>query len=70
MEFPRDHVGTGRKKTMTDKKPCRAVWQPDEPHYTRGYAKLYIDTVLQADKGADLDFLVSKDTRLVTRESH
>jgi len=48
----------------------RAEWQPEEPHYTRGYAKLYIDTVLQADKGADLDFLVGKDTRLVTRESH
>lgn len=48
----------------------RAAWSPDPPHYTRGYAKLYIDTVLQADKGADLDFLVGKDTRLVTRESH
>lgn len=48
----------------------RAVWQPDAPHYTRGYAKLYIDHVMQADKGADLDFLVGKDTRLVTRESH
>ena len=48
----------------------RAAWTPDEPHYTRGYAKLYIDTVMQADKGADLDFLVGKDTRLVTRESH
>lgn len=48
----------------------REKWQPDEPHYVRGYAKLYIDTVLQADKGADLDFLVGKDTRLVTRESH
>ncbi|MEX0969376.1 MAG: IlvD/Edd family dehydratase [Paracoccaceae bacterium] len=48
----------------------RAAWQPDAPHYTRGYAKLYIDHVLQADKGADLDFLVGKDTRLVTRESH
>jgi len=48
----------------------RAKWQPDPPHYTRGYAKLYIDTVLQADKGADLDFLVGKDTRPVTRESH
>jgi dehydratase ilvD1 len=48
----------------------RAAWQPDPPHYTRGYAKLYIDTVLQADKGADLDFLVGKDTRPVTRESH
>ncbi|WP_281995058.1 IlvD/Edd family dehydratase [Ruegeria faecimaris] len=48
----------------------RAAWQPDAPHYTRGYAKLYIDHVLQADQGADLDFLVGKDTRLVTRESH
>ena len=48
----------------------RTTWQPDDPHYTRGYAKLYIDHVLQADKGADLDFLVGKDTRLVMRESH
>lgn len=48
----------------------RADWQPDAPHYTRGYAKMYVDHVLQAEKGADLDFLVGKDTRLVTRESH
>lgn len=48
----------------------RAEWQPDPAHYTRGYAKMYIDHVLQADQGADLDFLVGKDTRLVTRESH
>ncbi|MEM5522305.1 IlvD/Edd family dehydratase [Sulfitobacter sp. AS59] len=48
----------------------RAAWMPEPPHYVRGYAKLYIDTVLQADQGADLDFLVGKDTRPVTRESH
>lgn len=48
----------------------RAAWEPEPPHYTRGYAKMYIDHVLQADKGADLDFLVGKDTRPVTRESH
>ncbi len=48
----------------------RAAWEPEAPHYTRGYAKLYIDHVLQADQGADLDFLVGKDTRPVTRESH
>lgn len=48
----------------------RAAWRPEEPHYTRGYAKLYVDHVLQADRGADLDFLVGKDTRPVTRESH
>ena len=39
------------------------------PH-TRGYYKLYVDTVLQADKGADLAFLVGKSGSLVTRESH
>ncbi|SFQ28342.1 dihydroxy-acid dehydratase [Roseivivax halotolerans] len=48
----------------------RADWTPEPPRYTRGYAKLYIDHVLQADQGADLDFLVGKDTRPVTRESH
>ncbi|WP_085909944.1 IlvD/Edd family dehydratase [Kiloniella majae] len=48
----------------------RKDWSPEPPHYERGYAKLYIDTVLQADKGADLNFLVGKDTRPVTRESH
>ncbi len=48
----------------------RAIWQPDAPRYTRGYAKMYVDHVLQADQGADLDFLVGKDTRPVTRESH
>lgn len=48
----------------------RAAWTPEPPHYTRGYAKMYVDHVLQADKGADLDFLVGKDTRPVTRESH
>jgi dihydroxy-acid dehydratase len=48
----------------------RDAWQPEPPHYTRGYAKLYVDSVLQAEKGADLDFLVGKDTRPVTRESH
>jgi dehydratase ilvD1 len=48
----------------------RKHWQPDPAHYTRGYAKLYVDHVLQAHQGADLDFLVGKDTRPVTRESH
>lgn len=48
----------------------RAVWEADAPYYTRGYAKMYVDHVLQANEGADLDFLVGKDTRLVTRESH
>jgi len=48
----------------------RSNWQPETSRYTRGYSKLYIDHVMQADRGADLDFLVGKDTQPVTRESH
>jgi len=44
--------------------------QSDDPKYTRGYYKLYIDTVLQADRGADLDFLVGSSGDEVSRESH
>src|SRR3546814_8898501 len=36
----------------------------------RGYSKLYDDTVNQADKGADLDFLVGKSGTPEMRESH
>ena len=43
---------------------------PPPPVATRGYAKLYIDHVLQADKGCDLDFLVGASGSVVTRESH
>ena len=38
--------------------------------YQRGYARLYVDTVLQADQGADLDFLVGGSGDDVSRESH
>jgi len=50
----------------------RAEWSANRPKpaYDRGWCKLYIDTVLQADKGADLDFLVGKSSADVLRESH
>ena len=50
----------------------RAEWQASRrpSPYSRGWYKLYIDTVLQADKGVDLDFLVGKSSAVVTRESH
>jgi dihydroxy-acid dehydratase len=38
--------------------------------YTRGWYRLYVDTVQQADKGVDLDFLVGKSSADVSRESH
>ena len=37
---------------------------------TRGWERLYIDHVQQADTGADLDFLVGSSGDTVSRESH
>jgi L-arabonate dehydrase len=48
----------------------RAKWQPPRSPYDRGYYKLYIDHVMQADRGADFDFLVGRSSVEVTRESH
>jgi L-arabonate dehydrase len=48
----------------------RAKWRPPQSQYDRGYYKLYIDHVTQADKGADLDFLVGRSGVVVNRESH
>jgi L-arabonate dehydrase len=36
----------------------------------RGWLKLYVEHVLQADKGADLDFLVGRSGARVARDSH
>ena len=47
----------------------KAAWvAPEAPK--RGYYKLYVEHVQQADKGADLDFLVGGSGTTVTRDSH
>jgi dihydroxy-acid dehydratase len=48
----------------------RASWRPPEPVFERGYYKLYYDHVMQADRGADLDFLAGKSGAQVPRECH
>ncbi len=48
----------------------RAVWKPPPSPSDRGYYKLYYDHVTQADRGADLDFLVGASGVGVPRESH
>jgi L-arabonate dehydrase len=48
----------------------RAGWQPPAPAASRGWTRLYTDHVLQADAGADMDFLVGASGHEVPRESH
>ncbi|HEX3982985.1 MAG TPA: IlvD/Edd family dehydratase [Acidisoma sp.] len=48
----------------------RAAWVPPAPPASRGYTKLYVDHVLQANDGADLDFLVGRSGAPVPRDNH
>jgi len=48
----------------------RKAWKPLPPHDTRGWVKLYVESVMQADKGVDQDFLVGSSGAPIPRESH
>ncbi len=47
-----------------------ADWTAPPPALESGYWKLYIDHVLQADQGCDLDFLVGKRGAFVPKDNH
>jgi dehydratase ilvD1 len=49
-----------------------AAWKNSRPppKYSRGYYQLYVQHVMQADRGCDLDFLVGASGSTVERESH
>jgi L-arabonate dehydrase len=47
----------------------RSAWQPPPHRAERGYTRLYIDHVLQADRGCDLDFLVGSSGDAVPRRA-
>ncbi len=47
-----------------------SLWTQPAPPMASGYWKLYVDHVLQADQGADLDFLVGMRGSAVPRDNH
>ena len=49
-----------------------ASWKkaPPPQKYSRGYYRLYVEHVMQADRGCDLDFLTGSSGSIVDRESH
>ena len=59
LEVPGEEL-EGRKRT----------WEPMELQSNRGYVRLYIEHVNQADEGCDLDFLVGGSGAAVPRENH
>ena len=48
----------------------RKEWTSAQPQAVRGYAKMYIETVNQADEGCDLNFLRGGSGSVVNRDSH
>src|SRR5205823_2523336 len=48
----------------------RAAWKAPQPVFNRGYYRLYHEHVLQADQGADLDFLAGKSGAPMPRDCH
>jgi dihydroxy-acid dehydratase len=49
-----------------------AEWQQHRPapKFSRGYYRLYVEHVMQADRGCDFDFLTGASGSIVERESH
>ncbi|ASU39907.1 dihydroxy-acid dehydratase [Herbaspirillum sp. meg3] len=48
----------------------RAAWQAPKAPADRGWVKLYVDHVQQANLGADLDFLVGKSGSGIPKDNH
>ncbi|MEO7372212.1 MAG: IlvD/Edd family dehydratase [Ilumatobacteraceae bacterium] len=48
----------------------RKAWEKPPPVAVRGWYRLYIDHVTQADTGCDLDFLIGGSGSTITRDSH
>ncbi len=40
----------------------KSAWDPRPPHYDRGFGKLFLESVMQADEGCDFRFLKSTGT--------
>jgi dihydroxy-acid dehydratase len=58
------------KISPAELKKRKAKWKAPKAPLGRGYWKLYFDHVLQANEGADLDFLVGKSGSFVPRDNH
>ena len=72
-DFIEVDVNKGIMNLMVDEniiKDRLANYKPVLPDVKSGYQKMYVDHVMQADKGADLDFLVGKRGSEVKRHSH
>jgi dihydroxyacid dehydratase/phosphogluconate dehydratase len=70
LDVPARRIDVDVPQAELDARPPSAELLDAVTKPTRGWEKLYVDTVLGADTGADLDFLVGGSGSAVSRESH
>ncbi len=58
------------KVTDEELEKRRKAWRPPEQEAARGYVKIFVEHVEQAEKGCDFDFLTGGSGSEVTREPH
>ena len=56
--------------TDQELKKRKSEWVPPALHSDRGYVKLFVDHIQQAERGADFDFLIGKSGSVVERDLH
>src|SRR4029453_9995819 len=70
LDVPARRIDVDVPQAELDARPPSAALLDAVAKPTRGWEKLYVDHVQQADTGADLDFLVGASGDHVSRESH
>ncbi|HET9178790.1 MAG TPA: IlvD/Edd family dehydratase [Terriglobia bacterium] len=45
--------------SISELKKRMKSWKPAQPHYVRGYGRMFLDHILQANEGCDFDFLMA-----------
>jgi len=70
IELDVEHRRLNLEVTDVELARRRAAWKAPAAPMPRGYTKLYFDHVQQADKGADLDFLVGSSGSAVPKDNH
>jgi dihydroxy-acid dehydratase len=70
LDVPNRRIDVDIPQAELDARPPSKAFADAVARPTRGWEKLYVDTVTGADTGADLSFLIGSSGSEVTRESH
>ena len=70
LDVPRRSLHAEVPEDELERRGREAMARPAPSVPGRGYVRLFVEHVLQADRGVDFDFLVGSSGHEVPRESH